>query len=131
MPDSSHKKPVGLSRIFIVDDEEVISATLAMILRMQGFDARSFTNPLEALEACQAHAPDLLISDVLMPGLTGVKLAIELTQFCPDCRVLLFSGQAQTVDLLEKARGEGHDFTLLTKPVHPKDLIARIHAMAD
>jgi DNA-binding NtrC family response regulator len=120
---------LDLPRIFVVDDERMISASLAMILRMKGFDARAFVDPLEALEACRLHAPDLLISDVLMPEMTGVELALKLKEMCPDCKVLLFSGQAKTVDLLEKARAEGYDFELLTKPVHPKDLIARAQAL--
>jgi FixJ family two-component response regulator len=61
-----------------------------------------------------------------MPGITGVELAIMLTQSIPDLKVLLFSGQASTVDLLEKARHSGHHFTALTKPVHPTDMLKRI-----
>jgi hypothetical protein len=57
---------------------------------------------------------------------TGVGLAITLTQSIPQLKVLLFSGQASTVDLLEKARRNGHSFTTLTKPVHPTDMLKRI-----
>jgi CheY-like chemotaxis protein len=69
-------------------------------------------------------APDLLISDVMMPGMTGVELAIHFRKAQPGCKVLLFSGQAATADLLEKAGGQGYEFDLLSKPVHPKDLPA-------
>lgn len=62
-----------------------------------------------------------------MPGMTGVDLAITMKKSIPSCKVLLFSGQAATIDLLEKARHEGHDFTTLTKPVHPTDMLRRIH----
>ncbi len=61
-----------------------------------------------------------------MPEMTGVELAIAVTETVPGCKVLLFSGQAATVDLLEKARRRGHDFTILTKPVHPTDMLRRI-----
>ena len=70
--------------------------------------------------------PDLLISDVVMPQLSGIDLAIRVKEQCPACKVLLFSGQAQTADLLEVARIQGHDFELLAKPIHPADLLARI-----
>jgi FixJ family two-component response regulator len=73
-----------------------------------------------------AITPALLISDVVMPGISGVELAIMLTQSIPDLKILLFSGQASTVDLLEKARHSGHHFTALTKPVHPTDMLKRI-----
>jgi hypothetical protein len=44
----------------------------------------------------------------------------------PNCKILLFSGQATTADLLEKARLEGHEFEILAKPVHPTDLLAKL-----
>jgi DNA-binding NtrC family response regulator len=119
------------TRIFVVDDETVIAATLAMILKTSGFDARSFTNPLEALSAADAEPPQLLITDVVMPEMLGTDLAIEMKRRCPDCKILLFSGQAATSDLLAKARSEGHEFNLLTKPVHPADLLREIRKTAD
>jgi CheY-like chemotaxis protein len=63
-----------------------------------------------------------------MPELTGVELAIRIREHCPDCQVLLFSGQAATVDLLAKAREDGHDFVLLSKPIHPGDLLSAIRS---
>jgi DNA-binding NtrC family response regulator len=123
-------KPTTI-RIFVVDDETVIAATLAMILKTSGFDARSFTNPLEALSAADVEPPQLLITDVVMPEMLGTDLAIEIKRRCPDCKILLFSGQAATSDLLAKARAEGHEFNLLTKPVHPADLLREIRMTAD
>ena len=76
-------------------------------------------------------APDLLISDVVMPLLSGIELAIQLREVCPDCKVLLFSGQASTANMLEAARATGHDFEVLAKPVHPTDLLNRIRAVFD
>jgi DNA-binding NtrC family response regulator len=114
-------------RVFVVDDEHVIASSLAMILRTQGFDATSFSLPHEALQAASSEAPDLLISDVVMPVLSGIELAIQMKQLCPGCKVLLFSGQSATVDTLEAARADGYDFEVLSKPVHPTDLLRRIH----
>ena len=108
-------------RVFVVDDERIISSTLATILTLQGFEATAYTQPLEALKAAHSKAPDLLISDVLMPLLSGIDLSIQVQEQCPDCKVLLFSGQATTMDLLETARANGHSFELMTKPVHPED----------
>jgi CheY-like chemotaxis protein len=105
--------------IFVVDDEPVIASTLAAILQMNGFSAKFFTCPLEALTAARLKAPDLLISDVAMPGISGVDLAIQMRVQYPRCKILLFSGQAATMDLLEDARAQGHDFDLLLKPVPP------------
>ena len=125
-------QPGKQPRVFVVDDEDVIASTLAMILRLQGgFQARSFTKPLEALEAARREAPDLLISDVMMPLLSGIELAIQVREYCPDCKVLLFSGQATTASLLENARANGYDFELLLKPVHPSDLLEKIRNLSE
>ena len=112
--------------VLVVDDERVIADTLSMILSKSGFSTMTAYDGASALELAQARTPDLLISDVMMPGMTGIELAITVTQTIPGCKVLLFSGQAATVDLLEKARHDGHDFTTLTKPVHPTDMLRRI-----
>lgn len=118
------------SHVFVVDDEPVIASTLAAILKLHGYSATSFTNPLEALAAARLRAPDLVISDVVMPGLSGVDLAIQLKVQCPDCRILLISGQATTEDLLKGARSQGHAFLLLPKPVHPSLMLLSIGALS-
>jgi CheY-like chemotaxis protein len=110
-------------RVFVVDDERVIAATLATILRMNGYRAKAFTNPVEALRDAGLCAPDLLISDVDMPEMSGVELARRLKTMHPACRVMLFSGRATAGDL----RREGwEDFPLLQKPVHPAALLTAI-----
>jgi CheY-like chemotaxis protein len=112
--------------VLVVDDERVIADTLAIILSKKGFSTMTAYEGFSALELARRHRPDLIISDVMMPGMTGVELAIAVTQTVPGCRILLFSGQAATVDLLEKARDAGFDFATMTKPVHPTDMLKRI-----
>jgi len=114
--------------VFVVDDEVVIAETLAVILNQAGFQARAFDHPQKAIAALVESAPDLLISDVVMPGMTGVNLAIYFRKMRPECRVLLFSGHAATADLLKEARAEGHDFDVLSKPIHPADLLAKLRS---
>ncbi len=113
-------------RIFVVDDEKIIAATVATILQMSGFSTMAFTDPFQALSCAASESPDLLISDVMMPEMSGVDLALRMKEACPNCKVLLFSGQAATLDLLGKARHLGHDFQLLLKPVHPTDLLCEV-----
>jgi DNA-binding NtrC family response regulator len=118
--------PRSGSRIFVVDDEPVIASSLAAILQINGFSARFFTCPLEALAAARSESPDLVISDVAMPGICGIDLAIQMRAQYPNCKILLFSGQATTLDLLEGARAQGYDFRLLQKPVHPSEFLFEI-----
>jgi CheY-like chemotaxis protein len=112
--------------VLVVDDEHVIAVTLTAILSRSGFTVMPAYDGVSALQIARALAPDLLITDVYMPGMSGIELAVAVRKTLPDCKVLLFSGQASTLDLLAKARHEGHDFALLLKPVHPTELLARI-----
>jgi CheY-like chemotaxis protein len=118
-------------RVFVVDDEPVIASTLAAILEMHGYSATFFTSPVEALAAARSTEPDLLISDVAMPGISGIDLAIQMRDQYPTCKVLLFSGQAATFDLLEDARARGHDFDLLLKPVPPTEFLLGVRKMVN
>jgi DNA-binding response OmpR family regulator len=118
--------PSLIPRAFVVDDDRVIASTTASILELSGYEARSFVNPLEALEAARTVRPDLVIADVVMPELSGIDLALRLKEQCSSCRVLLLSGQAETGELLASAPKRGHDFQVLAKPIHPRDLLARI-----
>jgi len=118
--------PNSVPRVFVVDDEQVIASTLAAILRLHGFSATFFTSPLAALAAARSEPPDLLISDVAMPDISGIDLAVQMLAEYPWCKILLFAGQATTLDLLECARGQGYDFRLLLKPVHPSEFLSEI-----
>jgi CheY-like chemotaxis protein len=112
--------------VLVVDDEQVIADTLSMILSKSGYHVLTAYDGKTALELARATPPALLITDVMMPGMTGIELAILIVNLFADCKVLLFSGQAATVDLLEKARNMGHDFAILSKPVHPTDMLRRV-----
>jgi CheY-like chemotaxis protein len=114
------------SRIFVVDDEPVIASSLAAILRMNGFSARFFRSPLEALAAARSESPDLVISDVSMPEMSGIELAIQMRAQYPNCKILPFSGQAATLDQMEGARAQGYDFRLLQKPAFPSVFLSEI-----
>ena len=114
------------SIVFVVDDESIIASTFELILISSGFDARSFVDPLEAHPAAESATPDLLLTDVVMPNLTGIQLAIKVQDLRPSCTVLLSSGQTVTAELLDAARLQGHHFEILAKPVHPVDLLEKI-----
>jgi DNA-binding response OmpR family regulator len=115
--------------IYLVDDEELITKSLAHILRNEGFVVTSFNNPLKALSRMKTDAPDVLISDVMMPELSGIDLAMETRKVLPGCKILLFSGAAD--DLLHTAGGQGIEFRLLSKPLHPVRLLEEIELLTE
>jgi DNA-binding response OmpR family regulator len=114
--------------VLVADDERVIADSLAMILNQSGFKAIVAYTGEKALEMAAEFKPDMLISDVIMGGLNGIDAAIRIRELLPSIKILLFSGQAATADLLEKARAQGYEFEILAKPVHPQDLLAKLRA---
>lgn len=119
----------GKHLAYVVDDEETIAKTLALILNGNGFEAVAFTEPLKALNAAATRCPDFLITDVSMPLLNGIELGIQFKAVYPKCKVLLFSGALTTAPLLEGAGQRGFEFTILAKPVHPIDLLETLKRM--
>jgi DNA-binding NtrC family response regulator len=113
-------------RVLIVDDERIIADTLSMILAKKGFDARAVYSGEEALEAAPRVMPDVLVSDVVMRGMSGIDAAIQICETVPHCRVILLSGQGGTADLVRQAKSHGREFEILTKPIHPQVLIDRL-----
>lgn len=110
-------------RVLVVDDESAIADTVAKILSLSGYPAVSAYDGNDALEIALLRPPEMLITDVALPGMNGIELAMTVKRIYPDCKILLFSGQASTSDLLATAGRAGHHFTLLNKPVPPQDLL--------
>jgi DNA-binding NtrC family response regulator len=117
------------ARILIVDDERTIADTLSVIFRGAGYETFTAYNGLIGLDAARTLQPNLVLSDVVMPGLDGVTMAIAILNALPAVQVLLFSGQADTVEFLRDAEERGFHFEILQKPMHPEELL-RIVAMA-
>jgi len=115
-------------KVLVADDERVIADTLAIILNQSGFQATAVYSGERAVEIAETLKPDMVISDVIMTDLNGIDAAIRIRKMLPSCKILLFSGQAATADLLDRARGQGHEFEILAKPVHPQDLLARLRS---
>jgi len=113
-------------RVLVVDDEAVIADTIAKILSLRGYAATAAYDGDGALESALLAPPNLLLSDVILPGISGIELAQTITRVYPDCKILLFSGQASTVDLMASAERAGHRFTLLSKPLPPEELLNHV-----
>jgi DNA-binding response OmpR family regulator len=116
-------------RVLVVDDERLIAGTVATILSANGFEAAEAYSGEEALEIARELEPDIVLTDVLMPRMSGVELGMRLREELPEARILLFSGQAATSELMRMARARGYDFELFPKPIHPDDLIAKLRGL--
>jgi len=123
IPSLEQHRPV----VLVVDDERVIADTLVTVLCRSGFAAIAAYDGLSALEVARVIPPELLITDIAMPRMNGIQLALALVATISDCKVLLFSGHAAHTDLLE-ARKAGFNFPLLAKPVHPAQMLAHVAA---
>jgi CheY-like chemotaxis protein len=114
------------TRILVVDDEPLIADTIVQILNRSGFVAEAAYGGREAIDTARRISPELILSDVLMPHVDGVEAAITIQKFLPETRIVLFSGQAATVEILARARTCGYHFELLAKPLHPTQLIKHL-----
>ncbi|HEV3037730.1 MAG TPA: response regulator [Candidatus Angelobacter sp.] len=110
-------------KVIVVDDEPVIADTLVDILNGEGCEAVAVSDGPSAIKWAEMIQPDVVITDVIMSGMNGIETAKAIMKILPDCRVILFSGQAASLDLLEKARADGYEFEILAKPINPTMLL--------
>jgi CheY-like chemotaxis protein len=111
--------------ILVVDDEVMVADTLAVVLSQAGFATLTAYDGKAALELAIIVPPELLISDVAMPEMDGIELAMAVVDAMPECKILLFSGTATNADLAS-ARAAGYNLPLLTKPVHPEEMLKHV-----
>jgi CheY-like chemotaxis protein len=123
---SSNTKGRKRLKIIVVDDEPVIAHTLVDILQGEGCDALALSSGPAAIASARLIQPDVVISDVAMPGMSGIETAEAIREFLPACRIILFSGQASTLDLMHQARAAGKQFELLSKPIRPNVLLSTL-----
>jgi CheY-like chemotaxis protein len=115
--------------ILVVDDERVLADTTAAVLRGAGYDAKTAYDGYDALEIIKTFHPDFVLTDIMMPAMNGLELAITIRKTYPRTRVVLFSGQAGIADMLEESRTRGYEFPLLAKPIHPSHLIEKLRSL--
>ncbi|HEV2135897.1 MAG TPA: response regulator [Terracidiphilus sp.] len=116
--------------VLVVDDEETLANTTAEILNISGFGAFVAHDAKSALDLIANLRPDILLTDVVMPEMNGVELAMSVRNTYPDTAIVLFSGQTGTKDILGKAQADGYNFELLAKPIHPLKLIEHLKKLS-
>lgn len=111
-----------MAKILIVDDEPAIRFLISATLEDEGYELFEAADGLEASELIQENRPDLVILDVMMPGLTGYELCSRIKQdpVTQKIKVIMLTAKAQEQDKLQ-SRQAGADY-YLRKPFSPMEL---------
>ena len=116
-------------KVLVIDDERVIADTVRLILSQSGFEVAVAYTADHAVRLAAAWTPDILLCDVLLEETNGFDVAIEICETHTNCKVLMFSGQTQTVELLAAYEDKGYTFEVLAKPVPPEELLERLRSL--
>lgn len=122
--DSGALRPV----VLVVDDEPSVADAYTKILNKGGYAAVAAYDGEGALETALLMPPDLLITDATLPGMSGVELAIAVSEKIPDCKILLIADPVETDDEPAYANPGKIALDLLVKPIAPTDLLAQVSA---
>lgn len=114
-------------RALVVDDEEYLSSLLRMALRHEGWDARTAANGQEALNLVREFGPDVVVLDVMMPGLDGLEVLRRLRSAENDVPVLFLTAKDGVEDRITGISSGGDDY--VTKPFNLEEVLARLRGM--
>lgn len=111
-------------KALLVDDEEDFVSTLAERLRLRGIEAQTAANGEEALQSIDTDPPQVVLLDLLMPGLGGLEVLRRIVRKHPQIKVILLTGRGSTREGIEGIRLGASDF--LMKPVKIEELIQKM-----
>jgi len=110
--------------VMVVEDEDAIRTLTRRILTRQGYDVVEADNPEHAISLCETTKPDLLLTDVVMPGMSGKDLSKHLRELHPDLRVLFMSGYTDNV--MDRYGLDTSGDSLLQKPFNGRELLTAV-----
>ena len=113
-----------MARIVLAEDDDNLRFFLARALRRAGHEVSDYPDGDQALTWMGEHAVDLLLADVVMPGLDGIELARRACDMWPHMRVIFITGFAGVA--LREARQMATEATVLEKPFHLRQLVTEI-----
>lgn len=121
----------GRPRILITDDDEFFANTIALVLRNEGMIVKTLMDPTRILDTMQEFPPDMLLLDVMMPGITGFEVCRMLRQVprWQDLPIIFLTGQTGVDARVEAFRCGGDDY--LPKPVVNEELLTRVTVRLD
>lgn len=107
-------------RILLIDDEKIVLKRLLPALEKSGYDVKTFDNGTEALECLEKEQFDIVVTDVLMPDVGGIKVLEQVMSRAPATKVIVITGYA-TIEMAREALAKGA-FDFIAKPFKPNDL---------
>ncbi len=116
---------VGATRILVVDDEPAIRQVVRAYLEREGFTVVTASSGPQALEAFQAQRPDVVILDIMLPGLDGLEVLTRLRQRS-DVYVIMLTAKTEEMDRVVGLTLGADDY--VPKPFSPHELVARVKA---
>ena len=112
-------------KILVVDDDPAINEMLTIVLEAEGFQTSSVTDGVEAVPAFRSFDPDLILLDLMLPGMNGIDICREIRKESA-VPVVMLTAKTDTVDVVLGLESGADDY--ITKPFKPKELVARIRA---
>ena len=110
-------------RVLLAENERAVADSFGMILRANGYDTRVAYSGEEALQLLDGFKPDALVTDLLMPGMSGMGLARQIWKVLPGCSVLFISGDGELLELADQFTTQTRKVKAITKPLHPNQLL--------
>jgi DNA-binding response OmpR family regulator len=122
----AHSGNVGTALICVIEDERVIANAVAARLRNEGFEVETAADGHEGVALCERVRPDLVVLDLMLPGLDGLEVCRRVQRARP-VPLLMLTARGEEADVLV-GLGVGAD-DYMTKPFSPRELVARIRAL--
>ena len=117
----------GESTILVIDDDPNVHETLRPWLEREGYKYHASADGNKGLADAQEVDPSLIILDVMLPGLDGVSVCLELTRLVPSVPILMLSARDEVMDRVVGLESGADDY--VTKPFHPRELVTRVKAL--
>ncbi|OIQ77282.1 transcriptional regulatory protein YycF [mine drainage metagenome] len=117
---------VSSGRVLVVDDEVVLADIIASYFKREGFETETSYDGLAAVETAKAMRPDLIVLDLMLPGLDGIEVCKEIRKFS-DAYIIMLTARDEEIDKIVGLAVGADDY--MVKPFSTKELIARARAM--
>ncbi|WP_144721494.1 MtrAB system response regulator MtrA [Agrococcus jejuensis] len=109
--------------ILVVDDDTALAEMIGIVLRAEGFDLEFCPDGIDALDRFRTVQPDLVLLDLMLPGLDGIQIC-QLIRAESGTPIIMLTAKGETTDVVRGLEAGADDY--IVKPFNPKELVARI-----